>query len=193
MKGLRRSAGLNLLNFAMQMDLDRWVFMDLLQWFVTSLRANRDQVAHYTDNITGCGDSVVAAIGKEFFQIIKQVVLKIKRGKELQIIKGLLGALIWNYRGNDMKYLAKFNIIDVIQRGDGRPMHPIRLAWGNNTENVIMSTLHGNSQTLAANVMKVFEFLFKQVLSQVILLDADQDQNQAPGTIVADKKETVSV
>ena len=56
-------------------------------------------------------------------------------------------------------------------------MHPIRLAWGNNTENVIMSALHGNSQTLAANVMKVFEFLFKQVLSQVILLDADQDQN----------------
>ena len=40
-----------------------------------------------------------------------------------------------------MKYLAKFNIIDVIQRGDGRPMHFIRNAWGNNTENFIASSL----------------------------------------------------
>ena len=193
MKGLRRSAGLNLLNFAMQMDLERWVFMDLLQWFVTSLRANRDQVAHYTDNITGCGDSVVAAIGKEFFQIIKQVVLKIKRGKEFQIIKGLLGALIWNYRGNDMKYLAKFNIIDVIQRGDGDRMHPIRLAWGKNTEFPGSNAFRSNRLNFSALVMKVFEFLFKQILSQVILLDAEKDQNQAPGTAVSDKKETVSV
>ena len=76
-----------------------------------------------------------------------------------------------------MKYLAKFNIIDVIQRGDGRPMHFIRCAWGNNTENVIASSLQSNSHNLAANVIKVFEFLFKQVLSQVILLDADKDQN----------------
>ena len=29
----------------------------------------------------------------------------------------------------------------------------------------------------SAVVMKVFEFLFKQILSQVILLDADRDQN----------------
>ena len=67
MKGLRRSAGLNLLNFAMQMDIGKLVFLDLLQWFTATLRANRDEVAHYTDNITGCGDSVVAAISKEFF------------------------------------------------------------------------------------------------------------------------------
>ena len=134
MKGLRRSAGLNLLNFAMQMDLNKWVFMDLLQWFVTSLRANLDEVAHYTDNITGCGESVIAAISKEFFQIIKQVVAKLKSCREFILIKVLLGALIWNYRGNDMKYLASFNIIDVIQRGNGDRMHPIRLAWGKNTE-----------------------------------------------------------
>ena len=42
MKGLRRSAGLNLLSFAMQMNVDDMIFLDLLQWFVTSLRANLD-------------------------------------------------------------------------------------------------------------------------------------------------------
>ena len=42
MKGLRRSAGLNLLSFAMQINVDRKVFLDLLQWFLTSLRANRN-------------------------------------------------------------------------------------------------------------------------------------------------------
>ena len=77
------------------------------------------------------------------------------------LIKPLIGALIWNYRGNDMKYLAKFNIIDVIQRGDGDRMHPIRLAWGKNTEFPGSNAFRSNRLNFSALVMKVFEFLFK--------------------------------
>ena len=42
----------------------------------------------------------------------------------------LLNALIWNYKGEDLNYLAKFDILEVIQHGDGSRMHPISLAWG---------------------------------------------------------------
>ena len=39
-------------------------------------------------------------------------------------------ALIWNYQGEDFDYLAKFDVLSVIQHGDGGRMHPIALAWG---------------------------------------------------------------
>ena len=163
MKGLRRSAGLNLLNFGMSKRHTQ-AFMDLIQWFVTSLRANLDQVAHYTDNISGCGDSVISAISNEFFQIIKRIVLKIKISRRSNNLSQLVEALIWNYRGNDLNYLAEFNVIEVLQRGDGDRLHPIRLIWGTGGK-------------IADSIANLFEFLFKQVLSQVILLDSEQDDS----------------
>ena len=77
-RGLRRSAGLNLLSFAAQLNLGDETFLDLLQWFLTSLRENKYQVAHYTDGISGCGDSVLSVIRKEFFKIIKVVIHRIR-------------------------------------------------------------------------------------------------------------------
>ena len=40
-KGLRRSAGLDLISFTIKMNLGMGTFMDIMQWFLTSLRANR--------------------------------------------------------------------------------------------------------------------------------------------------------
>ena len=40
-KGLRRSAGLDLISFTMKMNLGMGTFLDIMQWFLTSLRANR--------------------------------------------------------------------------------------------------------------------------------------------------------
>lgn len=40
-KGLRRSAGLDLISFGIQTNIGAGTFQDLLQWFLTALRANR--------------------------------------------------------------------------------------------------------------------------------------------------------
>ena len=42
----------------------------------------------------------------------------------------LLNALIWNYKGSDMNYLAEYDLIGVLQRGDGDRTHPVWLSWG---------------------------------------------------------------
>ena len=39
--GLRRSAGLNLINFAMNLSYSSTRFFDMLQWFQGALRGNR--------------------------------------------------------------------------------------------------------------------------------------------------------
>ena len=81
-KGLRRSAGLELLSFAAQTNVGIGTFFDILQWFLTSLRANKQQVAHYSDDIAGCGDSVLSAIRKQFFKVIKTIIVKAKQTRD---------------------------------------------------------------------------------------------------------------
>ena len=63
-KGLRRSAGLNLLSFSATKNIGIGTFKDILAWFLTSLRDNKHTVAHYSDGIQGCGDQVLSAIRK---------------------------------------------------------------------------------------------------------------------------------
>ena len=38
LKGLRRSAGLDLISFAIQTNIGNGTFLDLLAWFLTALR-----------------------------------------------------------------------------------------------------------------------------------------------------------
>ena len=53
--GLRRSAGLHLINFAMNLSYNTTRFFDLLQWLQGSLRCNRIQMVHYLTGLDGCG------------------------------------------------------------------------------------------------------------------------------------------
>lgn len=96
-KGLRRSAGLNLISFAIKCNIGLGTFLDIKQWFLTSLRQNRNVVAHYSDKIQGCGDSVLAAIRSQFFKIIKVIISRIKTCRSESHISAMLRALIWNY------------------------------------------------------------------------------------------------
>lgn len=98
-KGLRRSAGLNLISFGVSKNIEPETFFDLLQWFLTSVRANKQSVAHYTDGISGCGDSIIDSIRKEFFKIIKAVITMIKTTRDTARLSELLNSLVWNYKG----------------------------------------------------------------------------------------------
>ena len=128
--GLRRSAGLELISFAIQTNINEGTFLDILQWFETSLRNNQMQVVHYSDKIKGCGESVMNAIRRQFFKVIKSVILKAKKTRDEKTLNTLLQALIWNYNSSDLAYLAKYDIVGLLERGDGGTMHPIAMSWG---------------------------------------------------------------
>ena len=64
--GLRRSAGLHLLNFAMNLSYSPSRFFDLVQWFQGSLRNNRMQVQHYLAGLEGSGNKAEAGIQEQF-------------------------------------------------------------------------------------------------------------------------------
>ena len=83
------------------------------------------------------------------------------------MIRQLLPALIWNYKSTDMQYLVKCDLINTLQYGDGGRIHPIPLSWGKQIKQVKQS----NNKSLTRSIANLFEFIFKQVLSQVILID----------------------
>ena len=60
--GLRRSAGLHLLNFAINLSYNSTRVFDLIQWFQGALRNNRVQQTHYLNNLEGCGITAEANI-----------------------------------------------------------------------------------------------------------------------------------
>ena len=173
-RGLCRSAGLNLISYGLALNIGLGTFLDLIQWFTISVRNNQHRVAHYSDNISGCGDSVLAAIRIQFFSIIKVLITKIKWSLNEKHLVHMLNALIWNYKGIDLNYLAKYEVINVLQFGDGSCIHPIRLAWGKQ----IKQKKQSDDATLTRTVVNIFEFLFKQILSQVILIDANNTKEE---------------
>ena len=129
-RGMRRSAGLELISFAIDANISKSSFFDILQWFETSLRNNSMQVVHYADKIKSCGDSVLKAIQRQFFKVIKSVIVKAKNTQNERDLGALLQALIWDYKSSDLPYLVKYDIIGLLERGNGDPLHPIAMCWG---------------------------------------------------------------
>jgi len=64
---LRRSAGLNLLNFAMSFHGNEQIFFDMLQWFSGSLRENKSVSCHYLDGLACCGNKQETILRNQFF------------------------------------------------------------------------------------------------------------------------------
>ena len=56
--GLKRSSGLNLISFAMNLNYSHQHFFDMIQWLQSSLRDNQMQVYHYLTGTEGSGDNV---------------------------------------------------------------------------------------------------------------------------------------
>jgi len=72
--GLRRAAGMNLLNFAMSLQIPDPAYFLLLQWFQSTLRSGTCEVVHYMERVSGCGENVHAIARKEFFSILGSAV-----------------------------------------------------------------------------------------------------------------------
>ena len=128
--GLRRSAGINLLNFAFGLNISSKMFYDLLQWFQGSLRKNRSHSAHYLDGVRGCGERISKDISVKFFQIIEIVAEKLKVVNKKDKIIHLMDAICWEYTRKDHDKLAKLNIFRVLSEGNGERNSLLKTAWG---------------------------------------------------------------
>ena len=57
----KRNAGLKLLGSLAELEMPRAHRYDLMNWFCASLRQNKNQIAHYLDDLKGCGNHLEEA------------------------------------------------------------------------------------------------------------------------------------
>ena len=119
--GLRRAAGLTLLNFAMNLSFSADRFFDMIQWLQGTLRANQMQVPHYLRGIQGSGNYAEYRIKEQFSQILERIidVLKNEELRQDSLYVHLLNALCWDYTVEDHKLLERLDVFSLLNRGNG--------------------------------------------------------------------------
>ena len=78
----KRVAGLRIISNLMQLDLPKNIRLDLIMWFASSLRGNKNQLTHYLDDLKGCGEILEELSRDNFFNIIRGLVKHLKNSKE---------------------------------------------------------------------------------------------------------------
>lgn len=77
--GSKRVAGLKLLGQLLNFELPSSHRYDLMSWFCGSLRGNKNpHVAHYLDDLKGCGHHLEELAKENFFSILKGMVAKLR-------------------------------------------------------------------------------------------------------------------
>lgn len=102
MNGSKRVAGLRLLGQLLNLELPSTHRYDLMSWFCGSLRGSKSpHVAHYLDDLKGCGHHLEELAREGFFQILKGMVQKLKDSKDEDEIKIILNSLKWKFYARD--------------------------------------------------------------------------------------------
>ena len=71
----------------------------------------------------------------------------------------LVSALYWTYKAEDHDWLAKLGIFDVLLRGDGEIMHPLRTAWGRDNSQLKITASKNINLSLPSYLWQAFQFI----------------------------------
>lgn len=169
--GLRRSAGLTLLNFVMNLSYDDDRFFDTVQWLQGSLRCNQMRVLHYLTGIEGSGNIAEAGVKEQFAQIFERIldVIKNQRLKDDAQYVHLMNALCWDFMPEDHQLLERLDVFGTLSQGNGDLTHPIRACWGMQKSFYQVELEKTSHFNLPARTKQVFDFLVCNVLDQVFV------------------------
>jgi hypothetical protein len=94
-----------------KLNAPQYIIEDTLNWFCAALRGNKNKIAHYMDDIKGEGTYLENKTRMYFFQILSQIVKRLKETKCTATIKYLLkNALEWKFMGRDHSHLLDLGI-----------------------------------------------------------------------------------
>jgi hypothetical protein len=115
LNGSKRVAGLKLLGQLLNFELPQTHRYDLMSWFCGSLRGNKNpHVAHYLDDIKGCGHHLEDLAKENFFSILKGMVAKLRESTDEAEIKVILNSLKWKFLARDHLSLYKLDLLKVL-------------------------------------------------------------------------------
>lgn len=129
---------------------------DLINWFCSSLRSNKNKLSHYLDHLKGCGHHLEEQAKENFFTIQRGLVKALKESNEEAEIKAILNALKWKYLARDHNKLRDLNIFKVIREGDQNMKdNKIKKAWGRKINQKVVEK--DSEKNLTKEVIDVFQ------------------------------------
>ena len=127
-----------------------------MSWFCGSLRGNKNpHVAHYLDDLKGCGYHLEELARESFFLILKGLINKLKESKEEEEIKIILNSLKWKFLARDHQSLRYLEIFKVLHEGDGSVNHKLKKSWGRPLKQVVITS--EKDKKLTKEVVDLFE------------------------------------
>lgn len=138
---------------------------DVVGWFSSSLRCNKNRLAHYLDDTKGQGIDLESKSRQYFFEILSALIQRLKVSKDEKEIKAILNALKWKFTGRDHGDLARLNIFSLLHKGNGEKDNKLRKAWGRKVDADCSSA---DSQSVPKAVLELFEQLFLAVAGRIV-------------------------
>lgn len=183
LNGAKRVAGLKMLGQLFSLELPQSHRYDLLSWFCSSLRSNKNQMSHYLDDLKGCGLHLEDLARDNFFSILRGAVRQLKESTEESEIKFLLNSLKWKFVARDHAALRNLDLFRTLHEGDGKKENKLKRAWGRPIKQEVIAS--ENDKKLTKEVIDLFE--------QVFLLTAGRIIKPDTGTLMKLKQKGTSI
>ena len=150
-----------------KLDAPLYIFKDTLSWFCSALRENRNRVTHYMDDIKGEGTYLENKTRMHFFQILQQIVNKLKESNDKADIKYFLkDCLQWKFMGRDHNDLLQLGLFSVLHKGNGERDNLIRRSWGKNI--LLGKKIDFDHQSITKDLVEHFENLMTSIIARIV-------------------------
>ncbi len=132
-------------------------------WFASSLRGNKNVIAHYLDGIKGCGEAVEEQIRINFFVIIYEIINKITQFDMIDDLEAILQSLKWKFQARDHVGLKYIDIFSLLFNNKNKLISEV---WGLPVNIKLQKT--EISKSLQETILSSFEHIFLQVIGRII-------------------------
>lgn len=145
---------------------------DLMMWFSCALRANKNEVTHYLDDLKGCGSYLEDQIRLNFFGIIKGLLGQLQMQPDETDVKVILNSLRWKYLAKDHSALKHLELFRTLYEGgwfkadEKDANNIIEKSWGKSIELVVQSS--EEAKPLTEMLVSLFENVFLSVIGRLI-------------------------
>lgn len=160
----KRVTGLHIIADLVKLEAPQYITRDTLNWFCASLRGGKNKITHYMDDIRGEGTYLENKTRMYFFQVLAQIVKRLKEAESVTEIKFyLMNALLWRFMGRDHKDLLELGVFQVLHKGNGKKGNLISRSWGK-----YLYPAQIDVQSLSSDIIGYFENLLVSILARIV-------------------------
>jgi len=126
-------------------------------------------MAHYLDDLKGCGQHLEEQSREHFFLIMRGLVKQLRDSDDETEIKAILGSLKWKFLARDHASLRTLDLFKVLHEGNGKKDSKLKKAWGRPLKQEVIS--NEKEKKLPKEVIDVFEQIFLLTVGRIIKPD----------------------